>query len=165
VPAFTPPAAGVSLRQQYELMTATGPHLGQPSANPAIDCAKCHARMDPIGFLFEPYDTIGQFRTIDDYGAPVDLTNITIIQSLDPSLDGLTASSMQLAQKLASSDQPNLCLMSNLYRFMAHRDDGPADAPAEAELDAIFDGSGANLSPVLVGLTQTSPFLERLDVP
>jgi hypothetical protein len=72
---------------------------------------------------------------------------------------------MQLAQKLASSDQPNLCLMSNLYRFMAHRDDGPVDAPAEAQLDAIFDGSGENLTPVLVALTQTSPFLERLNVP
>jgi hypothetical protein len=167
-PPFQPPAPGVSLRQQYELLDGTGPYAGDASAGQiatGIACASCHTSIDPIGFLFEPYDTIGQYRTIDDYGQPVDLTQIVVAQLQDPSLDGPTASSMQLAQHLAQSDQPVLCLMTNLYRFMAHRDDTPFDSPVEAQLDAIFTASGQNLQPALVGLTQTQVFLERLNVP
>jgi len=166
-PGFQPPAPGMSLRQDYELLTSTGPYLGvgQASGNPGIPCPMCHTRMDPVGFLFEPYDTVGQYRTIDDYGQPVDLTKITVVQAQDPSLDGLTASSMDLAQNLAKSDEPVLCLMSNLYRFMAHRADAPVDYPIEAELDSMFTASNQNLPTALVGLTQTEAFLERLNVP
>jgi hypothetical protein len=168
VPPFEVPAPGVSLRQEYELLDGTGPYAGDASLGQigtGIACPSCHASMDPIGFLFEPYDVIGQFRTIDDYGQPVDLTNIVVAQVQDPSLDGLTASSMQLAQNLAQSDQPALCLMTNLYRFMAHRSDTYLDDPVETQLDAIFTASGQNLETVLVGLTQTQIFLERLNVP
>jgi hypothetical protein len=168
IPPFQAPAPGVSLREEYELLDGTGPYAGDASAGQSatsIACPSCHASIDPLGFLFEPYDVIGQFRTIDDYGQPVDLTNIVVAQVQDSSLDGLTASSMQLAQNLAQSDQPALCLMSNLYRFMAHRSDNYADYPVEAQLDAIFTASGQNLQPVLVGLTQTQVFLERLNVP
>lgn len=168
VPAFIAPAAGVSLRQQYELLDGTGPYAGKVSAGQAatgINCPSCHAQIDPVGFLFEPYDVIGQYRTIDDYGQPVDLTNITLVKLGDPGLDGPTASSMELAQNLAQSDEPVRCLMWNLYRFMAHREDTDADGPAEAELDSIFTASGQNLPTVLVGLTQTQVFLERLNTP
>lgn len=42
-----------TLRQQLE----------QHRAN--IACAGCHARMDPIGFAFENFDTLGKYRTKD----------------------------------------------------------------------------------------------------
>ena len=42
-----------TLRQRLELHRA----------NPA--CANCHSRIDPIGFAFENYDSIGAFRTKD----------------------------------------------------------------------------------------------------
>jgi hypothetical protein len=167
-PPFQAPAPGVSLREAYELLDGTGPYAGDASPGQIatdIACRSCHGSIDPIGFLFEPYDTIGQYRTIDDYGQPVDLTNIVVAQVQDPSLDGPTASSMQLAENLARSDQPVLCLMTNLYRFMAHRSDTYLDDPVEAQLDAIFTASGQKLQTVLVGLTQTQVFLERLNVP
>ncbi len=119
--------------------------------------------MDPIGFLFEPFDTIGQYRTIDDYGVPVDLTNITVVGAADPSLNGPMASSVQLAQALADSDMPNACMTENLYRFMAHRSDGIADDPVEIWLDQTFAASGENLNPVLVGLTRSDVFRERVN--
>ncbi len=167
-PPFQAPAPGVSLRQDYELLDGTGPYAGDASPGQiatGIACRSCHTSIDPIGFLFEPYDTIGQYRTIDDYGQPVDLTNLVVAQVQDPTLDGPTASSMQLAQNLAQSDQPVLCLMANLYRFMSHRSETSLDSAVEAQLDSIFTASGQNLRPVLVGLTQTQVFLERLNVP
>jgi hypothetical protein len=171
-PEFTPPPPGMGLRQDYELMTLTGRYLGDappasesPPGSPFPACSGCHSRMDPIGFLFEPFDTIGQYRTIDDYGVPVDLTNITLTEAADPSLNVPTASSMQLATALADSDMPIACMTANLYRYMAHRSDTVADFPVETWLDQTFTASGQNLSPVLVGLTRTDVFLERVNAP
>jgi uncharacterized protein DUF1592/uncharacterized protein DUF1588/uncharacterized protein DUF1595/uncharacterized protein DUF1587 len=166
VPPFAPPSVGMSLRQDYEFMTATGPYAGQTrlGTNGApLACPECHARINPVGFLYEPFDTIGDYRTIDDYGQPVDLTNITIVQAADTKLNVLTPNSIQFAQNLANSDLPNSCLIQQLYRFMAHRADAAADFPVEAQLDTTFDTTGESISPVLVGLTQTAVFLSRMN--
>jgi hypothetical protein len=166
VPPFAPPAVGMSLRQDYEFMTATGPYAGQTrlGTNGApLACPECHSRINPVGFLFEPFDTIGNYRTIDDYGQPVDLTNLTIVQAADTKLNVLTPNSIQFAQNLAASDLPNSCLTQQLYRFMAHRADAVADFPVEAQLDTIFDTAGESMAPVLVGLTQTAVFQSRMN--
>jgi hypothetical protein len=163
VPAFVPPSKGMSLRQDFELLTATGPYTGKASADPSIPCPSCHARLDPIGFLYESFDTIGDWRTIDDYGQPVDLTNITVVGAADAKLNISTTDSVQFAQNLANSDLPNACMTEYLYRFMAKRNDAVADFPAEGWLDQVFDYSVQNLTPVLIGLTQTDVFLERMN--
>lgn len=41
-------------------------HQSQPQ------CASCHTIMDPIGFGLEAYDAVGQLRTADNNGAPLD---------------------------------------------------------------------------------------------
>jgi hypothetical protein len=165
VPAFVPPAPGMSLRQDYELLTATGPYAGMTSAAPSIPCPQCHTRIDPIGFLFEPFDTIGQMRTIDDYGAPVDMTNITIagFNGTEAYLNQPVTSATQIATLLADSDLPDACLTANFYRYMARRNDAVADFPVEAWLDQTFVAANENLTPVLVGITQTDVFLERMN--
>jgi len=35
-------------------------------------CAKCHVRIDPMGFALENYDAIGRFRKVDASGLPID---------------------------------------------------------------------------------------------
>jgi hypothetical protein len=45
--------AAASLRDQME----------QHRANPV--CSSCHAKMDPVGFGFENFNAIGQYRTTD----------------------------------------------------------------------------------------------------
>jgi hypothetical protein len=183
VPPFTPPSPGMSLRQDFELLTATGPYANEPMCTEVgatmlngkaceplgtdgtpLACPGCHARINPVGFLFEPFDTLGNYRTIDDYGQPVDLTNIIMVQASDPNLNGVTASSMDLAQKLAKSDAPNQCLTKQIYEFMAHRADTTADMPVEAQLDSTFDQANQSIVPVLVALTQTQVFLNRTNV-
>ncbi len=168
VPAFQAPAAGMSLRQDYELLTATGPYAGKPSAGQAatgIPCPSCHTRIDPIGFLYEPFDTVGMYRTIDDYGAPVDMTNITIagFTGSEAYLNQTMSSSTQLGTALAASDLPDACITANFYKYMIRRNDAAADWPVETWLDQTFVASGENLSSVLVGTTQTDAFLKRMN--
>jgi len=166
VPAFQAPAPGMGLRQDYELLTSTGPYLGVGVSDTGIPCPSCHTRIDPVGFLFEPFDTVGQYRTIDDYGAKVDMTNITLagFTGSEAYLNQTMDISTQLATALANSDLPDACITANIYRYMARRNDAAPDYPVEAWLDQTFVASGENLTPVLVGLTQTDVFLERMNV-
>ncbi|MEM9481043.1 MAG: DUF1592 domain-containing protein, partial [Verrucomicrobiota bacterium] len=52
-------ASGGSLREQLEI------HRDDPN------CSACHALMDPIGFAFENYNAVGQWRDMDE-GEPID---------------------------------------------------------------------------------------------
>ena len=52
--------SALTLRQRTEK------HRSDPA------CAACHRVMDPLGFGLENFDAIGRWRTVDDYGAPVD---------------------------------------------------------------------------------------------
>jgi hypothetical protein len=115
--------------------------------------------------LYEPFDTVGSYRTIDDYGAQVDLTNITIagFTGTEAYLNVPMNTSMQLATALANSDLPDACITANFYRYMARRNDAAADFPVETWLDQTFVAAGENLASVLVGTTQTDVFLERMN--
>jgi hypothetical protein len=96
---------------------------------------------------------------------PVDLTNITVTQTGDPTnIDGLTATSMQLAQNLAKSDIPRNCFTTMIYRFMTRRQDAALDAPFITSLDATFTQNGENLPATLVAYTQQPVFLNRVNV-
>jgi hypothetical protein len=60
--------------------------MEQHRANPA--CASCHARMDPLGFAFENFDAVGQWRTtsadttVDASGAMPDGTKFDGVPGL-----------------------------------------------------------------------------------
>ncbi len=95
VPAFPGIPPHTSLRQAFERFDA-----------PA-SCQSCHARIDPVGFPFEAYDTLGAYRTVDDYGMPID-SAATIVgadddaqsgQSTPQLLAGLTRSRSFLMRK------------------------------------------------------------------
>ncbi|HET6285103.1 MAG TPA: DUF1588 domain-containing protein, partial [Polyangia bacterium] len=150
VPPFTPPPPGVSTRQQFE-------HLTMPAT-----CQACHVRINPIGFVFESYDTIGRLRTTDDVGQPVN-TAVTVTGTGD--LDGPLASATEFADRASKSASSTACLVSHLYRFTAKRDEINADPPVTEALAMTFSKSGQNLRELLTALTQTEVFLNRRNEP
>jgi hypothetical protein len=153
IPPFTPPGPGVSLRQHFETLTK------DPAA-----CQPCHVKINPVGFLFEAYDTIGRYRTIDDNDQPVN-TQVKIVGTGTPALDVDTANATQFADRLAMNDaQVTTCLVSQLYKFMAKRKVYAGVVPEMVKLNATFTSSGGSFKQVLVALTQSEVFLNRLTV-
>lgn len=150
VPPFMAPPPGVSIREQYEILTMSA------------TCQACHVRINPAGFVFESYDTIGRYRTTDDVGRPV---NTAVMVKGTDDLDGPLNSATEFAEKAATSVSSTACLVSNLYRFTAKRDEAPADHPVMEALGKSFTSSGQNLKELLVGLTQTDVFLNRRNEP
>ena len=81
---------------------AADDHAGRLDARDVHDardgaaCKGCHTLMDPIGFGFENYDGIGQWRTTDQ-GQPVDASGTLTGTDVDGNFNG----AVDLANKLS----------------------------------------------------------------
>lgn len=84
--------------------------LEQHRSDPA--CAGCHAFIDPPGYLFENFDPIGNWRTLDN-GQPIDASG---------DLDGKPlASARDLAEVLKDDKRVGRCMVTQLYRHAVGR--------------------------------------------
>jgi hypothetical protein len=113
--------------------------------------------MDPIGFGFEHYDADGVWRDTD-HGLPVDATG-TIIDSTDAngSFDG----AIQLAIRLAASEEVRDCVATQWFRYGYGRVETPDDACAMGEIQRAFQAAHYSVEELLVALTQTDAFRYR----
>ena len=76
-------------------------------------CAACHPNFDPYGLALENYDTLGQYRSTDDQGRPID-AQVT----LPPKLGCASANgAVDLAGKLAAGNAFATCLAKNVLGF------------------------------------------------
>ncbi len=124
-------------------------------ANPA--CAGCHTLMNPIGFIFEHYDGIGQWRDQQN-GKPIDATG-QVVQTDD--IDGDYDGAVELARALADSTQVQECVSSQWFRFAYNRTVTSEDSCSIEQLNDVFRASDFNIKSLLVALTQTNAFLYR----
>lgn len=85
------------------------------------DCASCHNLIDPLGFTFENYDAMGQWRTEDEAGAPVD--NVGELPD-GTTVDGVVG----LADALAQGDDYGRCITRKLMTYSLGRTVTPDDA-------------------------------------
>jgi hypothetical protein len=70
-PYQPPPGVGILKEPSRSKPASLRERLEQHVQNPA--CFSCHGVMDPLGFALENFDTVGQFRTLDeDTGALLD---------------------------------------------------------------------------------------------
>lgn len=122
------------------------------SANPT--CAECHDLMDGIGFGFEHYDGIGQWRDLD-HGFPVDATG-TVVDTKDANgdFDGVVA----LANRLSGSQEVRDCLVTQWFRYGYGRVETQADACAMTSIRDAFEASGRRVEALLLALVQTEAF-------
>ncbi|HEY4105414.1 MAG TPA: DUF1588 domain-containing protein, partial [Polyangiaceae bacterium] len=158
VPTFPGVPPNSSVRQAYEAFTS-----------PSL-CQGCHARINPVGFLFENYDTIGQYRTIDDNGQPVN-SDVTVVSALDtngdpdPKLNVETPNAVQFTKNLASDGSvATQCMVTQLYRYALKRIENDADQDTLSKLAGDYTTSSQSLSKLISGLTQTQGFMNRMNV-
>jgi hypothetical protein len=92
---------GLTSRERYAQHTSAGA------------CAGCHRMIDPVGFAFEHFDGIGQYRA-DENGLPIDDSGeILASRSTDGTFDGVSG----LAAVLANSDEVRGCFVEHWFRF------------------------------------------------
>ena len=120
-------------------------------------CAKaCHTIMDPIGFAFENYDGIGQYRTTDN-GLPVDATG-TI------TLDGAAKNfknAVELSNLLANSNDVRSCFVTQWAKFAFSRANEPADAASLNDAYAAFSKANFTVRDLLISIAKSRSFNYR----
>ncbi len=126
-------------------------------------CATCHAVVDGIGKVFDPFDETGRFRTQDAFGNPVTSAGSILGTDIDGEINGMG----ELAAAMASSKNVRSCvtkqfLSYSLGRITSHSD----DACTLLGMQQALELSNGNLKEMLVAVVKTDAFRyrRRLDV-
>jgi hypothetical protein len=144
VPPVKPPTAGLTTRQRFE----------QHDMNACTGA--CHAAMDPIGFAFEHYDGVGQYRTTDQ--------NLPVDSSGSIALDGQTQSvpdAIALGKLLAASPQVQSCFATQMMRYALGRWDVAADAASIQAAQSAFKTGGLDVRKLMTGVASSRTFRYR----
>ena len=142
------PAPGATTRERFAAHTENA------------RCAGCHAFLDPVGFGFEHYDAIGRYRSRDQ-DQPVDASGeLRGTRDADGPFDG----AIELAEKLAQSDQVRECVSRNWLQFALGRGVAEDDDCSQAQAHAAFAAAGYDVRALLIAITGTDAFrLRKVD--
>ncbi len=118
------------------------------------DCQGCHAQIDGAGFAFEHYDALGRFRT-EENGCEVDASGTF------PGTLGDVTDAIDMADKLAASEDAATCMAAHMFRFGLGRSEVRGDqCMIDAMTDAMLGGSGS-LREMVVALVLSPAFRTR----
>ena len=132
-------------RERLEAITANAP------------CSNCHERINPLGFAFETYDSLGGFRTTDN-GSAVDASGTLRLATEEPvPFNG----AVELARALAASPQIHDCYAKTWTQYALGVDvidDDPSLAEVQRRFRKKHDGSVREL---LVDIATSDAFRYR----
>jgi hypothetical protein len=132
-----PGATPRTLRERLEL------HRSRP------DCASCHDVIDPPGYLFEGFDSIGATRA-EDHGIPVDTSG---------GLDGMPLSDgRDLGELLSTDPRVSLCITRQLFRHATGRLETELEDVAIRALAQDFIAGGSRFLDLLLSLVTSDAF-------
>ncbi|MBT6176869.1 MAG: DUF1592 domain-containing protein [Deltaproteobacteria bacterium] len=125
------------------------------SRSPA--CSVCHESIDAIGFTFENYDSLGQFRTQDN-GYPVDSSG-AIMGTED--MDGPVANAVELSKNLSQSKTVHDCHTKQWFRYAFARTETSGDKGFLGTLGDGFWGSEGDIPELIVNIASSFPFRHK----
>jgi hypothetical protein len=127
--------------------------------------ASCHNIQDPMGFPFENFDAIGQFRTqeitpngsikpvLANHAGPFSMFNMNVFPGYDD-VRGWAANMTDPAHGFSN------CMVQQIYRNAVGVVAGPDQTVAIAAIDANFAGSGYLFQEALVDFVSSSLFTQ-----
>lgn len=121
-------------------------------------CQGCHAEMDAIGFSLGHFDALGGFRSIDEFGYPIDA--ITQL----PTGDSIRAAS-GLIPMLRDDERVARCIVEKTFAYANGRAPGVADERSIDEIATAFVAGGASFRALARAIVQHPTFQERGPVP
>lgn len=113
-------------------------------------CASCHNFIDPPGFLFENFDSIGAYRTEESGGHAIDASG---------ELDGQPlANATELGPLLAEDPQVGRCVATQLFRHAQGRLELDRELDVIDDLDRRFAEDGYRFKELLMTLVSHEGF-------
>jgi hypothetical protein len=120
-------------------------------------CSSCHKLMDPIGFGFEQFDSVGRFQPTLPNGQPVDASGEVLSSAAtEGAFNGVDG----LQQKLATSPDVQACFSMQWLRF-AYGISGEDASCVAQQVTTRFQQQGLSIPQLLISLTQLPRFTSR----
>jgi len=135
-----PGAAPASMREK----------LTQHRQNPT--CNSCHSVIDPLGFALENFNAIGEWRSVDESGKPMDATGTTVGGA---KIDGLTGLRALL---LDQPEQFPRTLTQKLMAYALGRRVEYYDEPAVRKIVRDAAASDYRWSAIVLGIVKSPNF-------
>jgi len=152
-PVFTdpiqPPDGGTftTTREQFTAETA------------APTCSGCHSILNPLGFAFEHYDSVGRYREQEN-GYAIDSSGTLSLTDAAGTFQNAT----ELLAHIADSKDGQTCFVSHWLEHAFRRPvDATEDACLLAELSQSFADSGGSVPQLLQALAKSDRFKYRLN--
>lgn len=134
--------------------TTTRQRFEQHSRDPA--CQGCHRMLDPLGFGFENFDQMGQFRASEN-GVTIDASGTLV----NTDVDGPFADTKALVGKLGSSERVRRCFATNFFRFASAQTSPDAEAQFFDVWSAMPADSRGQLVKLVIEYVRSDMFLKR----
>jgi len=135
--------------------STTRERFEEHTANP--ECAACHVLIDGIGFGFENYDSTGVFRTSEG-GKDIDASG-NIVGTADT--NGPFEGAVELAGKLAVSEEVRECTSQQWFNFALGRVQGSEDACSTDLIHQAFVDSDYDVRELMLTIVTTDAFRFR----
>jgi hypothetical protein len=119
-------------------------------------CATCHERFDSMGVAFEGFGPIGESRTLDLGGRPVE-TRVAFPGGSDG--DGLPGLRSYIHEKRQADFVDNFC--RKLLTYALGRSLLPSDEPLLAEMRKKLESDGYRFGDAVEGIITSRQFLNQ----
>jgi len=129
-------------------------------------CQGCHRRINPVGFLFENYDSLGAYTKTDDNGQAVVASGTIVGASLqdgsdDAAINLATPTAVDLAKNMSNSASVAHCLVTQLYRYTVKRPETSGDTASIDTLAGAYASTAQSMPDLLAGLATSAAFTNR----
>jgi len=157
--APSPPPDGVDMGEP-ETETETGEPLTNRAGYEQLTegealCRSCHDSINPFGYAFEAFDTVGAYRT-EDNGSPIDSSGSSAGFSLDTTFEFERAD--QLTQQLSESNRVRACVVDRWVRYATGGGALAYNPCLREELDEIAMRPGASLREIVIAIALNPRF-------
>jgi Protein of unknown function (DUF1592)/Protein of unknown function (DUF1588)/Protein of unknown function (DUF1587)/Protein of unknown function (DUF1595)/Protein of unknown function (DUF1585) len=119
-------------------------------------CQVCHGRINPVGFAFENFDSIGKFRT-QDHGEDVNASDTLSLDGKDVNFAGAA----DFVGALAESETVRRCYETQWFRYGLGRGEADDDVCLLNEIDQRTQKQGGSIKQLVVSLTLSRGFRFR----
>jgi len=119
-------------------------------------CATCHDAIDPMGFAFENFDAVGQYREMEE-GKTVDASGTLTL----PTGPVPFQNAVDMTTKLARTTELRDCMARHWVRYLLRRQELREEQGSIDGMMKAFEQSGWDLRELLVAVTSTRAFTHR----
>jgi len=151
-----PPTAPTTLPPVSE-QPQTGRQRLEAATAVSSDCKSCHVLTDPLGFVFETFDSVGRVRTMDA-GLPIDSAGYLRLSSASD-IDYVLSGPVDLARVLTNLGEVHHCMGTQWLQYALGHGLTDAHAPDLTFIQQRFEATGLDLRELIVAVVASGSFL------